>query len=792
MKKLSLNEPVSNPAPAPKAGSPGQWAHIENPFQRRAHELLDFGDRPIPVGMETKITLVRWNSWLNELSHDAIDAYWQRNPQTGLGIIVDDRTMVLDADSPESLARLQALISEHGLECNWIQKTSKGMHYRFRRAPNTTAWQQGFSTIKSPGSIDVKTGRSAIDGLAMVVVAPSPGKTMQVDSAARVYELVEVGQEFIDAVWQSNGREAPRPAAPRRPRGPPHDTGLLGELLACIKPDCDYDRWLAVLMALHFETGGSADGLELACQWSAGDDSEVEEKWRSFRVDAINPVGLGTLKKYATEEGWSEFKSLLARAKKLAKDAEPEEVTMLAVQAGFLGAVERDAVLKQIKKSTGTPMGALRSAIRSTKVGGDHLQLARNAIEKVGHKNLVGAHSGVWQWSQRGVWQLCEERALRQLVQAEVEASAENVTKGLVDSVTDLLKTEVYNQSCTFNVGPPECVNVLNGELSLQNGEWHIEPHNREHYRTSQLPVEFDSEAIAPRFELFLESVFDGDEDASDKATALLEMMGYSLMAHCRQEKFVLLIGEGGNGKSVVLRVIEGLCGPDAVAAVQPASFGSSFQRAELHNKLVNLVSEMKQGMTIDDAALKAIVSGEGMTVEHKHQKPFTMHPFATCWFGANHLPHTRDFSDGMFRRALILRFNNRFKPELGNCDPLLSDKLMKELPGILNLALRAYASGLENGFTTPVNSLAELKAWRIAADQVARFVVESGMVERDPLGRTESAALYHLYEVWVIQENIKAAVAHTTFTERLIQLGCTTAKGHAGRRDICGLRIKP
>lgn len=772
--------------------SPGQWKHIENAFQRRAHELLDFGDRPIPVGMETKSTLVRWQPWLNELSHDTIDAYWQRNPQAGLGIIVDDQTMVLDADSPESLARLQALIEEHGLTCNWIQQTRKGMHYRFRRAPNTTAWQQGFSTIKSPDNIDVKTGRSAIEGLAMLVVAPSPGKTMLIDTAARVDELVEIGQDFIDAVWQLNGREAPRLAKPCPPRAPMGDAGgRLCELLAHIKPDCDYDRWLTVLMALHFETGGSEVGLELACQWSAGDDSEVEEKWRSFHADATNPVGLGTLKKYATEEGWSEFKSLLARAEKLGNDTEPEEVTMLATQAAFLGAVERDAVLKQIKKSTGTPMGTLRSAIRSTKVGGDHLQLARNAIEKVGHKNLVGAHSGVWQWIKRGVWQLCEERALRQLVQVEVEASAENVTKGLVDSVTDLLKTEVYNQSCTFNVGPPECVNVLNGELSLQNGEWHIEPHNREHYRTSQLPVEFDSEAIAPRFELFLKSVFDGDEDASDKATALLEMMGYSLMAHCRLEKFVLLIGEGGNGKSVVLRVIEGLCGPEAVAAVQPASFGSSFQRAELHNKLVNLVSEMKQGMTIDDAALKAIVSGEGMTVEHKHQKPFTMHPFATCWFGANYLPHTRDFSDGMFRRALILRFNNEFKPELGNCDPLLSNKLMKELPGILNLSLRAYASGLENGFTTPLSSLAELKAWRTAADQVARFVEESGMVERDPSGREKSATLFQLYQSWATQEGIKVAVAHTTFTERLLQLGCTTAKGHAGRRDIFGLRIK-
>jgi putative DNA primase/helicase len=382
MKKLSLNEPVSSPAPAPKAGSPGQWVNIENAYQRRAHELLDFGDRPIPVGMETKKTLVRWQPWLDKLSHDAIDAYWQRNPQAGLGIIVDDQTIVLDADSPDSLARLRALIEEHGLTCNWIQQTRKGMHYRFRRASSTMAWQQGFSTVKSPEKIDVKTGRSATEGLAMVVVAPSPGKTMQVDAASCVGELVEVGQDFIDAVWQANGKEAPRPYAPRRPHGPLHDTGLLGELLARIKPDCDYDRWLAVLMALHFEMGGSADGLELACQWSAGYDSEVEEKWDSFDTDAANPVGLGTLKKFAAEEGWCELKSLLARVEKLPKDAEHGEITTLAEATSSLDEEEAESVFAAMKKKTGIPLGRLRKLCKRAQIKAREAMRALHKQEK--------------------------------------------------------------------------------------------------------------------------------------------------------------------------------------------------------------------------------------------------------------------------------------------------------------------------------------------------------------------------------------------------------------------------
>jgi len=47
-----------------------------------------------------------------------------------------------------------------------------------------------------------------------------------------------------------------------------------------------------------------------------------------------------------------------------------------------------------------------------------------------------------------------------------------------------------------------------------------------------------------------------------------LQMMGYSLMSHCKYEKFVFLLGSGANGKSVLLAVLEALCGVKNTAAV--------------------------------------------------------------------------------------------------------------------------------------------------------------------------------------------------------------------------------
>ena len=188
----------------------------------------------------------------------------------------------------------------------------------------------------------------------------------------------------------------------------------------------------------------------------------------------------------------------------------------------------------------------------------------------------------------------------------------------------------------------------------------------------------------------------------------------------------------------------------------------------------------------IDDASLKGIVSGEPSTVEHKHRDPFEMRPFSTCWFGTNHMPHTRDFSDGLFRRALVVEFNNKFKPELGNCDPLLRDKLMAELPGILNLALNAYAGVVARGcFTLPESCKQARNRWRTEADQVAQFVEDE--CTTDAVGRVEPKRLFSAYRQWADECGIHKTLGLRAFADRVEALGFERYRTN-GARYITGL----
>ena len=68
-----------------------------------AHFWFEFGFTPIPLVPGKKVTALRWAIWSAGLSHDSIDQHWDEHPDHELGIIVDERIFVIDADSQEAI-----------------------------------------------------------------------------------------------------------------------------------------------------------------------------------------------------------------------------------------------------------------------------------------------------------------------------------------------------------------------------------------------------------------------------------------------------------------------------------------------------------------------------------------------------------------------------------------------------------------------------------------------------------------------------------------------------------------
>ena len=584
---------------------------------------------------------------------------------------------------------------------------------------------------------------------------------------------------------------------------PPEGTPLANapevrSALNALAPDIGFQDWLRIGMALH-STGAGLEAFQLWDDWSAAGalykEGECAYRWRTFTRDRAVAVLLNTLFWYARKAGWAgrTYDEMLADAEGMDANTPPAAVEALIVESMRLPPVQRERILLAIKGATGTPMGALRraaaAALKDTEADElDHLGLARSVVQSVGAENIIGTQSHVWRYQDTGVWRPLEPRAEKHTVQTHLDTvhAEQTITKGLVDSVTETLKNEVYRPGHEWDVGPTDAVVVKNGELVLRDGQWHLGPHRREFYRTVLVPVEHDPRATAPRFEQFLGEVFKPDADWRAKRTAILEMIGYTLMTHSKYERFVLMPGNGANGKSKLLAVVEALAGRDNVAGVQPSEFDNKFQRAHMHLKLANIVTEIKQGEVIADAALKSIVSGERTTVENKFQSPFEFRPYATCWFGTNHLPHTRDFSDALFRRAMVVPFNRKFVEGV-DADPDLAEKLTEELPGILTLALNAYAKVVKRGaFTEPPSCVQAKKEWRMEADQAAQFLEEccTPGPTREPSGE-----VYAEFREWADGSGIRNRLSQKTLTMRLETLGFGTQKS-GDVRFITGLRL--
>lgn len=747
--------------------------------------------------------------WGATIDAAEIESDWAKWPQANVGIVTGPKSgfFVVEADTlqghgVDGIANLADLIDQNGPLPDTIEALSPSgsWHIYFK-------WPEGLDIANSAGQVapgvDVRGDGGMVIGVPSVKTGAE--KPYRWETPPGLFDLAECPEWLLKLCTKPQPKLSKRamPTASGKSTAWA-DAALCGELSNLLAaPDGQRNDALnkAAFSLAQIVAGGGLDERAVRQRLSAAaDDIGLDPQEIAATIDSGFVAGLQTPRgsNDTTDAAFDDngepvpepraFEELLEAAQELVA-GQIDEMEAIVRETAPLNPMRRDIVFRAIKDATGMPLGTIRSQLsqdRDAIPEPDQLDLARMTLDELGRENVICADAFVWRWQDRGVWAEQDDRAIKQAVQGRLDSEPMiDVTAALVGGVTDVLKNEIFQPGHVFNRGNPETVNCLNGELELQGGCWTLRPHRRASYRTTQIPVAYDPQADAPLFRAFLEQVFRDDPDMLDKIKCVLQLMGYTLMSHARHELFAMLIGPGANGKSVLLAILEGMAGAENVAGVQPANFDRSFQRAHLHQKLANIVTELKQGEVIADAELKAITSGEPSTVEHKFKDPFVMRPFATCWFGTNHMPHTRDFSEALFRRAVILQFNRTFAKH--EQDPLLKNKLLAELPGILNLSLNAYAVALVAGFTEPASSETAKQEWRLEADQVAQFVDD--VCQRDAGARATSADVFNAYRDWASANGINKTMSQKGLRERLTRLGFGADKDRAARY-VTGLRV--
>jgi putative DNA primase/helicase len=230
------------------------------------------------------------------------------------------------------------------------------------------------------------------------------------------------------------------------------------------------------------------------------------------------------------------------------------------------------------------------------------------------------------------------------------------------------------------------------------------------------------------------------------------EFFGYCLVPSAKAEAILVNVGEGGNGKGVFTKVLTALVGRKQVAALDLKQLGgphSDYVHASLFGKLVALINEPNRRHMLEcGEKLYAISSGDLISARRPTEKVFEYNPYCRLVMSCNQIPATADLTDAIQRRVLPVEWRN--KPAVP--DTFLVEKLVSELPGILNWALDGLDRLRERGwkFAIPEESRRLRDDYLKSQDSAALFL--DAECETDPESRElwcVPADLHRVYVEW-------------------------------------------
>jgi len=300
-----------------------------------------------------------------------------------------------------------------------------------------------------------------------------------------------------------------------------------------------------------------------------------------------------------------------------------------------------------------------------------------------------------------------------------------------------------------------EILNAINA-LNLRNGmfdlrDLRLREHSHKIFSTIQLNVAFDPEAKCPMWCTALDQIFLG---RMDKISILQEFFGLCLTKDVSHEKALFLIGEGSNGKSVILHVLQHLLGEENYSSVALETFNNSHYIADMFGKLANISMETNAKSSVYDSMFKAIVSGDSIQADAKFKHPLKFRPFCKLIFALNNMPRVDDKTEAFFRRLIILRFDRKFKEHEKNKN--LRQELLTELDGIFNWSLDGLMRLRDRGhFMESESVLREIQQYRRQNNNLIIFVEEE--CNLDQYNEISKDVLYRAYSEWCSQNGYYA-----------------------------------
>lgn len=288
---------------------------------------------------------------------------------------------------------------------------------------------------------------------------------------------------------------------------------------------------------------------------------------------------------------------------------------------------------------------------------------------------------------------------------------------------------------------------ILDVDALLSGSADVIRPHTPEWFSPVCLPYSFNPDATHDQLDAFLAK---SQENDTPRINILQEWAGYCLLPDTQYQKFMILQGEGSNGKSVYCAILEALLGTANVSHIPLESFQDRFALKSTIGKLANIVAEVGEIDKVSEGLLKMFTSGDQMYFDRKGIDGIDVTPTARLLLATNNLPRFSDRTDGIWRRLILVPWHVQVKDDekIHGMDKPRFWNESGELSGIFNWAITGlHRLRLQRKFTFSDAVKSAIDNYKTEVNPCREFLLDTFEYKRGE--STYSEVIYGRYSEW-------------------------------------------
>lgn len=407
-----------------------------------------------------------------------------------------------------------------------------------------------------------------------------------------------------------------------------------------------------------------------------------------------------------------------------------------------------------------------------------------------------GVRAAVWQFLGGACQWVSAGKTTGKPAVVELFNPTSTEVTGVLDALMGITYEQIHlMQPCWLDGAngddPRDLLVMANGVLNLRSRT--LQPHDPRLFTTTALPFAYDADAGDPRQWLaFLNSVWGDDHESTE---TLQEMFGYILSGDRSQQKILLIIGPPRSGKGTIIRVLCALVGAANTCSPSMEKLADRFGMEPLVDKTLAIFPDVRlDGRTSQKALANVLlpVSGQDQqTFDRKYKPAYTGTLGVQFVMSSNELPAILDSSGALSSRFVVLETPESF---LGREDTGLLNKLLPELPAILNWALDGLERLQQRGaFVQPQSAMELVEELANLGSPIMSFVSDCCVV--GPNEAVDTVDLYSRWKMWCEQQGRHSPGTQAMFG-RDLRSKLTKVKRKKSRiggmhRDYVGIGLK-